>query len=256
MSVLDLFRMEGKKGFITGAGKGIGRALAAAFAEVGADVAVVDRHADRAEAVAEELRSKHGREIIPVTCDVSQPDQVNGMIRAVTEAYGTLDFAINNAGIVNFHPFEEAPPEEWRRIIDVNLFGLFLTAQAAARAMIAGGKRGSIVNTASMSAHIVNTPQTTSSYCASKAAVVHLTRSMAVEMAKYGIRVNCVSPGYIATEVVTNFSDQVQGWIDRTPQKRMAKPEELAGAYLFLASDASAYATGSELVIDGGYTLV
>jgi len=165
-------------------------------------------------------------------------------------------FAINNVGIVNFFPVESVRPEDWKRVIDVNLFGTFLCAQAAAKVMIAQNKPGTIVNMASMSARIINTPQTTSSYCTSKAAVVHLTRSLAVELAKYNIRVNCVSPGYVATEVVTDWSDELQGWIDRTPQKRMGTPEDIAGAYLYLASDASRYATGTELLIDGGYTAI
>lgn len=178
------------------------------------------------------------------------------MIEKVLEAYGTVDFAINNAGIVNFFPLEEVSLEDWMKVINVNLVGVMLCAQAAAKVMISQHKKGTITNMASMSARIINIPQTTSSYCTSKAAVAHLTKSMAVEWAKYGIRVNCVSPGYISNELNDNFSDATKGWIEATPQKRMGKAEELCGAYLFLASDASSYATGTELVIDGGYTIV
>ena len=256
MGVLDSFRMDGKKGFITGAGQGIGKALADGFAQVGAEFAIVDINLENAEAVAQELREKYGSHIIAVQCDVSKPASVDAMIAKVEETYGTVDFAINNAGIVNFYPLEEVSLENWMKVINVNLAGVMLCAQAAARVMIRQKKRGTITNMASMSARIINVPQTTSSYCTSKAGVAQLTKSMAVEWSKYGIRVNCVSPGYISNELNDNFSDATKKWIESTPQKRMGKAEELCGAYLFLASDASSYATGCELGIDGGYTLV
>lgn len=256
MNLLDKFRMDNKKGFITGAAQGIGKALADGFAQVGAEFAIVDVNYDKAKTAAEELSQKYSKNIIAISCDVSNPDSVNNMMDIVESTYGYIDFAINNVGIVNFFPVEEVDPKDWKKVLDVNLFGIFLTAQAAAKMMIKHGKKGTITNMASMSAHIINTPQTTSSYCTSKAGVVHLTKSMAIELAKYGIRVNCVSPGYISTDVNTAFTEDMQGWIDRTPQKRMAPPEDLCGAYLFLASDASSYATGTELIIDGGYTIL
>lgn len=256
MGVLEKFRMDGKKGFITGAGQGIGKALADGFAEAGAEFAVVDINLDNAKAVARELSEKYHCNIIAQYCDVTSPDSVNAMVSEVMKVYGTVDFAINNAGIVNFYPLEEVKLEDWKKVLDVNLIGVMLCAQAAAKVMIAQKKKGTITNMASMSSRIINIPQTTSSYCTSKAAVVQLTKSMAVEWAKYGIRVNCVSPGYISNELNDNFSDATKGWIEATPQKRMGKAEELCGAYLFLASDASTYATGTELVIDGGYTIV
>ena len=256
MGVLEKFRMDGKKGFITGAGQGIGKALADGFAEAGAEFAIVDIQEDNARAVAKELSEKYDCNIIAIGCDVTNPDSVNAMIAKVVETYGTVDFAINNAGIVNFFPLEDVKLDDWMKVINVNLVGVMLCAQAAAKVMISQHKPGTITNMASMSAHIINIPQTTSSYCTSKAAVAHMTKSMAVEWAKYGIRVNCVSPGYISNELNDNFSDATKGWIEATPQKRMGKAEELCGAYLFLASDASSYATGTELVIDGGYTIV
>lgn len=255
-TIMDKFRLDGKKGFVTGAAQGIGRAIAEAFVQAGAELAIIDVNADKARAAATELSARYERHITAWGCDVSDPEQVDATVKAVASEYGTIDFAINNVGIVNFFPVESVKPEDWKRVIDVNLFGTFLCAQAAAKVMIAQKRPGSIVNMASMSARIINTPQTTSSYCTSKAAVVHLTRSLAVELAKYNIRVNCVSPGYVATEVVTDWTDEVQGWIDRTPQKRMGSPEDIAGAYLYLASDASGYATGTELLIDGGYTSI
>lgn len=256
MEIMKQFRLDGKKGFITGAAQGIGKAIAEAFIQAGAEFTIVDVNEEKAQAVAQAFSEQYGRHITAFRCDVSDPQQVAQMAEMVVQTYGTIDFAINNVGIVNFFPVESVRPEDWKRVIDVNLFGTFLCAQAAAKVMIAQNKPGTIVNMASMSARIINTPQTTSSYCTSKAAVVHLTRSLAVELAKYNIRVNCVSPGYVATEVVTDWSDELQGWIDRTPQKRMGTPEDIAGAYLYLASDASRYATGTELLIDGGYTAI
>ena len=256
MDIMKQFRMDGKKGFITGAAQGIGKAIAEAFIQAGAEFTIVDVNMEKAQAVAQAFSEQYGRHITAFRCDVSDPQQVAQMADMVTQTYGTIDFAVNNVGIVNFFPVESVRPDDWKHVIDVNLFGTFLCAQAAAKVMIAQNKPGTIVNMASMSARIINTPQTTSSYCTSKAAVVHLTRSLAVELAKYNIRVNCVSPGYVATEVVTDWSDELQGWIDRTPQKRMGTPEDIAGAYLYLASDASRYATGTELLIDGGYTAI
>jgi len=256
MSVLDMFKMDNKKGFITGAAQGIGKVIAYAFADVGAEFTVADINGPLLRQVAEDISKKYKRKIIAVECDVTKPDSVKNMVDTTVKTFGTIDFALNIAGIVNFYPVHEAPPEEWRKVLDVNLYGVFLCAQAAAKVMVDQKKRGTIVNMASMSAHIINVPQKTSSYCTSKAAVVHLTKSMAVELAQYGIRVNCVSPGYIGNELNNSFSNEMKGWIESTPQKRMGKAEELCGAYLYLASDASTYATGSELIIDGGYTLI
>lgn len=254
--IMQKFRLDGRKGFITGAAQGIGKAIAEAFVQAGAEFTIVDLDLEKARQVAGQLSEAYGKNITAWGCDTSSPEQVDEMVKQVVSAYGSIDFAVNNVGIVNFFPLESVRPEDWKRVIDVNLFGTFLCAQAAAKVMIGQKKPGSIVNMASMSARIINTPQTTSSYCTSKAAVVHLTRSMAVEWAKYHIRVNCVSPGYVDTSAVTDWSDEVQGWIDRTPQKRMGRPEDIAGAYLYLASDASGYATGTELLIDGGYTAI
>ena len=237
MDIMKQFRLDGKKGFITGAAQGIGKAIAEAFIQAGAEFTIVDVNEEKAQAVAQAFSEQYGRHITAFRCDVSDPQQVAQMAEMVVQTYGTIDFAINNVGIVNFFPVESVRPEDWKRVIDVNLFGTFVCAQAAAKVMIAQNKPGTIVNMASMSARIINTPQTTSSYCTSKAAVVHLTRSLAVELAKYNIRVNCVSTGIVATEVVTDWCDELQGWIDRTPQKRMGTPEDIAGAYLYLAND-------------------
>ena len=168
--------------------------------------------------------------------------------------HGTIDFAINNAGIANTYPAEDISSKDFKKVVDINLNGVFLTAQAAARQMIKEGKAGSIVNTASMSAHIINTPQTIANYCASKGGVLLLTKALAVEWAQYNIRVNCVSPGYMATELVAEMKNMHEGWISKIPAGRLGVPEDLVGAYLYLLSDAARYTTGTDLIVDGGYT--
>ena len=176
------------------------------------------------------------------------------MMEAFIKEYDTIDFAINNAGIANTYPAENISSKDFKKVVDINLNGVFLTAQAAARQMIKEGKAGSIVNTASMSAHIINTPQMIANYCASKGGVLLLTKALAVEWAKYNIRVNCVSPGYMATELVAEMKNMHEEWISKIPAGRLGVPEDLVGAYVYLLSDAARYTTGTDLIVDGGYT--
>ena len=159
MDIMKQFRLDGKKGFITGAAQGIGKAIAEAFIQAGAEFTIVDVNEEKAQAVAQAFSEQYGRHITAFRCDVSDPQQVAQMAEMVVQTYGTIDFAINNVGIVNFFPVESVRPEDWKRVIDVNLFGTFLCAQAAAKVMIAQNKPGTIVNMASMSARIINTPQ-------------------------------------------------------------------------------------------------
>ena len=253
MDVKSLFSLEGKKGFITGSTRGIGKTLAQAFIELGADVAILGTNAENAKKVASELSNGKSK-VIGYECRVTDPDSVNAMIEAYERDYGDIDFAINNAGIFTGDAALDISPEDFKSVIDVNLFGEFLTAQAAAKLMIKLGKKGSIVNTASMSAHIVNVPQTIANYNASKAGVIQLTKSLAVE---YGIRVNCVSPGYMQTELIATMSDMLPVWQSKMPEgSRLGYPRDLIGAYVYFVSDASEYATGSDLVVDGGYTII
>jgi sorbose reductase len=159
-----------------------------------------------------------------------------------------------NAGIIALESLLDMSLEEFQRIQNTNVNGVFLTAQAAAKAMVAQHRAGTIITTASMSGHIINTPQQVGHYCTSKAAVIHLTKAMAVEFAPHNIRVNSVSPGYILTELVEPMSEYHALWEPKVPLGRLGRPEELVGLYLYLASDASSYMTGSDIVIDGGYT--
>jgi NAD(P)-dependent dehydrogenase (short-subunit alcohol dehydrogenase family) len=176
------------------------------------------------------------------------------MVDRVTAELGGVDVAVCNAGIVSVEGMLEMAPEEFQRIQSTNVNGVFLTAQAAARAMVSQGRGGVIINTASMSGHIINVPQRVGHYCTSKAAVIHLTKAMAVEFAPHNIRVNSVSPGYILTELVEPLAEYHAQWEPKIPIGRLGRPEELTALYLYLASEASSYMTGSDLVIDGGYT--
>jgi sorbose reductase len=257
MATLDMFSLVGKKGFITGAAQGIGKCLAENFAEAGADVAVVDINQELADKTTTEIAEKTGRVIKAYKCDVTKAEDVAVFMDAYITDFGTIDFAINNAGIATFDNAMDIDPETFRRVIDVNLIGAFNTAQAAARTMKKQGTGGSIISTASMSAHIVNVPQTIANYCASKAGVMHLSKSLAVEWAKYNIRVNTVSPGYIQTELVASLTDMLPVWKEKMPEgSRLGYPEDLVGAYIYLASDASKFATGADFVVDGGYTIL
>ncbi len=256
MKTLELFSLKSKQGFITGAARGIGKCIAEAYADLGADVAIVEIDLAEATKTAAEISQKYGVKSIAIECDVTSEQSVKKMMEVYESEFESLDFAVNNAGIANVIPAEEISADAFKKVVDVNLNGVFLTAQAAAQLMIKKGVKGSIINTASMSGHIVNRPQTIANYCASKGGVILLTKSLAVEWAKYGIRVNCVSPGYIATELVAEMKDMHPIWLKDIPADRLGTPADLVGAYVFLASEASRYATGTDLVVDGGYTSI
>jgi sorbose reductase len=257
MDVKKLFSLEGKKGFITGGAQGIGKTIAGAFAELGADVAIVDMNLEKAANTAKEICEATGRKAIAYKCNVADPESVNKMIQNYENDFKTLDFAINNAGIFTVDSAIEISPEAFKSVMDVNLNGVFFTAQAAAKLMVKNRAKGSIISTASMSAHIINQPQTIANYCAAKAGVVHLTKALAMEWAKYNIRVNCISPGYIQTELIATLKDLLPVWSAKMPEgSRLGYPEDLIGAFVYFASDASLFATGADLIVDGGYTIV
>lgn len=254
MDIKEKFMLNGKKAYVTGGARGIGKSVSIALAQSGADVAIVDRDIAEAEKTAKEIAA-YGVKTIAVQTDVTNPDEVNKMIETVLDAFGTIDVAVNNAGICINESAQDMSFESWKKVIDINLTGVFLTAQAAGRVMIKKGS-GSIINTASMSGHIVNTPQPQCAYNASKAGVILLTKSLAVEWAPYNVRVNCISPGYIGTEMTLKATQWIPSWEAASPGKRMGTPEELQGAVIYLASDASTFTTGSDIVIDGGFTCI
>lgn len=253
--VTHRFSLTGKVAAVTGGRQGIGKVVAHALAAEGSDVVILDL-AD-ARDIAAEIAEEHQVRAMSLTCDVTHADDVERSIREAAETMGSLDLLFNNAGICVHKPALECSPAEFAKVIDVNLNGVFIVAQAFARHLVAAGKRGNIVNTASMSATIVNTPQGQASYNASKAGVVHLTKSLAVEWAPLGIRVNSISPGYIRTELLDNFrQDWQEIWTGMIPFKRMGTPEELSGAVIYLLSDASTYTSGADLIIDGCFVTV
>lgn len=259
MGILEKMRLDGKKGFVTGGAQGIGKSAALALMEAGADLAIVDLDIEKARKTAAELTSATGRSAFAVQTDVTRPDQVNAMIETVLREFGELNFAFCNAGICINAPAEEMTYEQWKKVIDINLTGIFLTAQAAGKQMLRQEKGGSIINTASMSGHIVNWPQPQCAYNASKAGVIMLTKSLAVEWATRNVRVNCISPGYIGTDLINNsepLKPLIAQWNQAAPLHRLGKPEELQAAVVYLAGDAGSFTTGSDFVIDGAFTCV
>ena len=254
MTILERFSLEGRTAVVTGAGRGIGASLALALAEAGADVAAADIDQATAESTAEAIDAR-GRRSLAIPVDVCASDQVEAMVAAVVQAWDRLDIAVNNAGVAEVTPSAEISEDEWDRVVGVDLKGVFLCAQAEGRAMLDAGS-GSIINVASMSARIVNRPQVHAHYNAAKAGVVQLTRTLAVEWAPRGIRVNSISPGHMHTPMTAFASDEAkQTWISNTPLARNGDPTDLQGAAVYLASDASSFVTGHDLIVDGGYTL-
>jgi len=256
MGILEKMRLDGKKIFVTGGARGIGMNIALAVAQAGADVAIVDMDLDEARKTAEHIAQETGRKTLSVKTDVTNPQDVDHMISEILKHFGRIDVAFCNAGICINTPAEEMTLEQWKKVIDVNLTGVFLTCQAAGKVMIAQGG-GSIINTASMSAHIVNIPQPQCAYNASKAGVVQLTKSLAIEWASKKVRVNSISPGYIGTDLTLNsptLKPLIAEWERLSPLKRLGRPEELQAIAVYLAGDASDFTTGSDFVIDGAFT--
>jgi NAD(P)-dependent dehydrogenase (short-subunit alcohol dehydrogenase family) len=254
MSVLESFALTGKRALVTGGNRGLGRAFALALAEAGADVAIAARDAERNAAVVAELEAV-GRRGFAVQADITVRADVTRMVAEVTEALGGIDVLVNNAGIAIHRPALEVPDDEWQQVLDLNVTALWNTSTAVARGMIAAGG-GVIVNVGSMSAQIVNRPQHQASYNASKAAVHHLTRSLAAEWAPHNIRVNAIAPGYVKTDMApVDRPEFQQNWILDAPLQRYATPAEIAPSVVYLASPASSFMTGSILLIDGGYSV-
>lgn len=245
-------RLEGTKTLVTGGGRGIGRAIALALAREGADVAIGELQAAMAEGTVGEVRAL-GRQGLALGADVRRRDEVEAMVRNTVEAFGRLDAAVNVAGIVIRGNLLEMTDEQWDPVIDTNLKGTFLVGQAAARHMVARGGGGKIVNIASISARIANSA---AQYCASKAGAWMLTRCMAAEWAPYHINVNSISPGTVITDINRDYlmsnPDAMQARVSRVAWDRLATPEDIAGAAVFLVSSDSDYITGADIVVDGG----
>lgn len=250
-----MFDLTGKVALVTGASSGIGRASALALAKQGANVVVAARRVDRLAELAKEIVSM-GREALPVMMDVTKKETITAAVAKTIEMYGRLDILLNNAGVAEFMPFLEMTEEAWDKIIDTNLKGYFLVAQAAAREM-AKHTWGRIVNIASIASGGVGIGfPSIAHYCASKGGVVAMTEAMAVELAPKGILVNCIGPGVIETEMTDAMlkdPKQAEALVARAPLKRTGKPEEIAAAVVYLASEEASYTTGACLYVDGGW---
>jgi NAD(P)-dependent dehydrogenase (short-subunit alcohol dehydrogenase family) len=255
MNVMSMFNLKGETAVVTGGGQGLGRQMALALAEAGANVVVAQRRLEVAEKTAEEIR-KLGRESLALSVDVTKSQDVQKMVDQVMKKFGKIDILINNAGIAQAKSTLGMSEEDWDNMIDIHLKGAFLCSQMVAREMVKV-KKGNIINISSMSGFIVNRPQKQSHYNSAKAAVAHFTRSLAAEWAKYNIRVNAIAPGYMKTEMTAEVmdTDRSKEWLDLTPMGRFGEPYEIKGLALYLASPASSFMTGSVIMLDGGYCL-
>lgn len=253
MGYLDeIFGLKGKVAIVTGGGRGIGQTVAIGLAKAGAEVVVIAR--SNADETIQKI-SDEGGKCYFVRADVTKEEAVDAALAEIMQKSGRIDIVFNNAGICKHQSTFEASVEDWREVIDINLTGEYIMARAVAKIMVEHKIHGSIINMASMSGSIANIPQWQCSYNASKAGVIHMTRSLALEWAEYGIRVNSLSPGYIATPMSVDTPQELKdAWMPLIPMHRMGKPEELVPAILYLASDASGYTTGSNIIVDGAYT--
>lgn len=252
----ELFSLKERVAIVTGGGQGLGKAMALGLAQAGADIVIAARRTESA------MEAKKEIEALGVKCKVIkgdmriEPDVIN-MVDEVVAEYGKIDILFNNAGTWRGDDAEKVTLEDWKEVIDVNLTGPFLVSREVGKVMLKCGK-GSIVNIASMSGMIVNTPQNQCAYNASKGGLIMLTKSMAAEWASRGVRVNALCPGYMRTEMSEDRYQKkdpaIERWFSMTPMGRSGVPDELMGIAVYLASDASNFVTGSAYLVDGGYT--
>jgi NAD(P)-dependent dehydrogenase (short-subunit alcohol dehydrogenase family) len=254
MSILDRFRLDRRVAVVTGGNRGLGKAIAQALAEAGAQVAVVSRQAEQAQAAADEILSATGQICEGYQCDVTVPEQITAMTEAVLKDFGQIDVVVNNAGISIRRPIEELSLAEFRRVQDTNLTGPWLLCQAVA-SHFKERRCGRVINISSTAA--ISSVSGLTPYASSKAGLVQMTRTLALEWGPYGITINCILPGPFAT-AVNRYARQDppinEQFLAALPLRRWGQPEELGGLAVFLASDASSFVTGSAIVIDGGRT--
>ena len=250
-----MFDLSGSVALVTGAGSGIGQRIAIGLAQCGADVALLDCRSDDGLDQTSEYIVESGQKAISIFADVTSSEAIAEAVKETEVKLGPLVLAVNAAGIANANPCEEMTEDQYQTLMDVNLKGVWLSCQAEARAMIAHGKGGSIVNIASMSGAIVNRGLNQAHYNASKAGVIHMSKSMAMEWVDRGIRVNSISPGYTATPMNTRpeMLKQTKKFESQTPMQRMASVDEMVGPAVFLLSDAASFCTGVDLLVDGGF---
>jgi NAD(P)-dependent dehydrogenase (short-subunit alcohol dehydrogenase family) len=252
----ESFGLANRVALVTGGGQGIGREIVRTFAAAGADLAIADLNPATAAEAVREIEGL-GRRAIAIEVDVAESGSVEAMTQTAIDAFDRLDVLVNNAGICINSPAIDMTDADWLRLMGINVNGVYWCSRAVGRHMVSRGK-GSIVNIGSMSGSIVNWPQPQAAYNASKAAVIHLTKSLASEWAEHGVRVNSVSPGYIGTEMTRRglaTPGTGETWMAMTPMRRLGEPIDIARAVLYLASDAAGFATGTDLIVDGGYTV-
>ena len=254
MSILEKFRLDGKAGIVTGVSSGLGFAFAEGLAEAGADLLIAARRIDRLEEVAEKISKSTGRKIIPLKVDVTSEEDIKNMVRRADAAFGRVDVIVNNAGVAVMKPAVQVELEEWNKVIDVNLTGVFLCAREAAKYMIERKIKGSIINIASGYGELADTTPA-SSYYASKAGVINLTRGLANEWGHFGIRVNSICPGWFPSEMTQPFHDNKE-WVRHMSSKialgRVGKLDDMKPLIIFMASDASEYISGHAFELLGG----
>ncbi|EKD87242.1 MAG: 3-oxoacyl-(acyl-carrier protein) reductase [uncultured bacterium] len=248
-----MFDLSGKVALVTGASSGIGRGIALTLALQGAKVVVTARRLEKLQALSAEIKNR-GKESLAIQMDVTKRNEVDAAISETIKTFGGLDILVNNAGVLDYSPFLEMKEEAWDKVIDTNLKGYFYCAQAAAREMVKN-KQGRIINIASIASGGVGIgyPMITH-YVASKGGIVGFTEALAAELGPMGITVNAIGPGAIESEMTTSITEeQMKGMIARLPIKRIGKPEDIAAAVIYLASDEASYATGVTLYVDGGW---
>ena len=254
MDYLEKFKIAGKVALVTGGSKGLGQAMALGLGEAGARVVVTSRTVSLIEETANEIVKKGG-DAIAIPVDVNDSQSIEQMISRATNHFGGVDILINNAGIAPMKRTMDTEIEEWDNVLNTNLKSAFLTSKAAAKWMMKQ-RKGKIINIGSVLGYLAT--NVAMPYCVSKAGIAHMTRALAIEWAPYGINVNCIAPGYFETEMTLEARGDeahMKFLKFKIPFKRLGKPQEIVGAALFLASEASDYMTGGVLYIDGGYTL-
>ena len=254
MDFKSLFGLEGEVAIVTGAAQGLGVNMARVLAEAGANVVIADINQEGGTKVAEEIKRKTGRECIAIRTDLTENHQVRDLVEKTVDRFGQVDVLVNNAAIVQGRSAEEITLEDWNRIMDVDLRGVFFCCQAAAKFMMKR-KKGVIINISSMAAHIAVRPIIQAHYQAAKGGLESMTRALAAEWAPHNIRVNALMPGNMRSPVIGAHMSSMAFWMMRTPLNRLGEPEEVEGPILFLASKASSYMTGATLVVDGGFKI-
>ncbi|SMC37935.1 SDR family NAD(P)-dependent oxidoreductase [Papillibacter cinnamivorans] len=248
------FDVKGKIALITGSTKGIGRAIAEALAENGASVVIVSRHQNDCDAVAAGISKKYGAETLAVAADITKQEQIDQLVAKAVARFGRIDVLVNNAGSAITKKAEDLTEADWDRVVNLDLRAVFFTAQAVGRQMIAQ-KSGKIINISSILGLVAD--KQVLPYCVSKGGVLQMTKALALEWAKHNIQVNAICPGYVITEINRDFLTDEKasaGLLRKTVMRRFGQVEEIAGAAVFLASGASSYMTGQQIVIDGGWT--